>query len=233
MNYLQLTEEISKQLQCDQPTAINLINLALKHKRPIDYKGIQVNIFSDEDSNIPPNQAWISTFTKDLLKLKKPDQKIFIETGSANGDGIEAALQAGFNKIYSIELNEKFVELCKKRFKGKPVEIIGGSSCDKLPSILKSVKDPFFLWLDAHYSTGPYIGEKMDIYLPKELALIASLEIDFKNSSICMDDINHYIENNDFMRLLRVLVALIKKNAEPQLYQSVGSGDHIFLTSIH
>tara|TARA_R100000005_G_C4956577_1_gene174877 strand:- start:319 stop:957 length:639 start_codon:yes stop_codon:yes gene_type:complete len=184
-------------------------------------------------ARVRANQDWINTFTKDLLRLKKSDQKIFIETGSANGDGIEAALQAGFAKIYSIELNEYFAERCRKRFEGKPVEIIEGSSCDKLPSILKAVKDPFFLWLDAHYSTGPYIGEKMDVYLPKELAVIASLEINFENCSICMDDINHYIEDNDFIRLLKVLTRLIKQNAEPQFYQSVGAGDHIFLTSIH
>jgi hypothetical protein len=212
---------------------MNFLTEQLAQKLISTDSALRVDTAHRQAGRVRPNQDWTSTFTKDLLKLKKPDQKIFIETGSANGDGIEAALQAGFTKIYSIELNEKFVALCKKRFKGKPVEIIEGSSCDKLPSILKAVKDPFFLWLDAHYSTGPYIGEKMDIYLPKELALIASLEIDFKNSSICMDDINHYIDDNDFIRLLRVLVTLIKKNAEPQLYQSVGSGDHIFLTSIH
>ena len=98
-----------------------------------------------------------------------------------NGDGIEAALNAGFSKIYSIELNESLVDCCRERFKGKPVEIISGSSCEELPKILKSIEEPFFLWLDAHFSEGPFIGENMIVYLPKEMACIASLGVNFEN----------------------------------------------------
>ena len=231
MNHSELLEKLSQELQCDHLTATNLVDSAVKNGGAINYKGVKIHIFEDP-SSIPANQDWINTFTKDLLELKKPDQKIFIETGSGNGDGIEAALEAGFTKIYSIELNDKLVECCRKRFEGKPVEIIHGSSCAELPSILKTTEAPFFLWLDAHFSEGAFIGEEMNIYLPKELAAIASLGINFENCSIAADDINHYIKDTDFIRLLKLLMSLIKKNAAPQIHHSSG-GAHIFLTSIH
>ena len=72
----------------------------------------------------------------------------------------------------------------------------------------------------------------MIVYLPKEMACIASLGIDFEKCSIAADDINHYIKDEDFIRLLKVLLSLIKKNAKPKIHTSSGD-QHIFLTSIH
>ena len=231
MNYEELLQKLSQDLQCDRTIAVELVNTASRNGGVVNYKGTHINIFTDP-SKLPPNTDWINTFTKDLIELKKPYQEIFIETGSGNGDGIEAALNAGFSKIYSIELNENLVDCCRERFKGKPVEIISGSSCEELPKILKSIEEPFFLWLDAHFSEGPFIGEKMTVYLPKEMACIASLGVNFEKCSIAADDINHYINDEDFIRLLKVLLSFIKKNAKPEIHTSSG-GQHIFLKSIH
>ena len=231
MNYEELLQKLSQDLQCDRTIAVDLVNTASRNGGVVNYKGTHINIFTDP-SKLPPNTDWINTFTKDLIELKKPYQEIFIETGSGNGDGIEAALNAGFSKIYSIELNESLVDCCRERFKGKPVEIISGSSCEELPKILKSIEEPFFLWLDAHFSEGPFIGENMIVYSPQEMACIASLGVNFEKCSIAADDINHYINDEDFIRLLKVLLSLIKKNAKPEIHTSSG-GQHIFLKSIH
>ena len=51
------------------------------------------------------------------LIMRKGNRKIFIETGTAEGDGIECALKAGFEEIYSIELNPNLFEKCKKKLK--------------------------------------------------------------------------------------------------------------------
>ena len=39
--------------------------------------------------------------------FKKYPNPVFVETGSLMGDGIQQALEAGFQKVISIELSEK------------------------------------------------------------------------------------------------------------------------------
>jgi hypothetical protein len=51
------------------------------------------------------------------FKHFKNNCNVFIETGSELGRGIEAALKAGFEIVYSIELDPKFHEHCKEKFK--------------------------------------------------------------------------------------------------------------------
>ena len=43
--------------------------------------------------------------------------KVFIETGCWKGDGVQKALNAGFEKIITIELWSEMVELCTQKFK--------------------------------------------------------------------------------------------------------------------
>lgn len=147
------------------------------------------------------------------LISRKGDRSIFIETGTADGDGVECALKAGFDLIYSIELNPFLFEECKKRFKkNKNVHLICGSSEVELPKILENVNKPFVLWLDAHWSGGNYIGELMDVYLPKELRSILNYSDKFNDSVIMIDDMNHYIHNKEFCNLIESLVNQIKTN---------------------
>jgi hypothetical protein len=74
----------------------------------------------------------------------------FIETGCENGNGVQAALDAGFDAVVSIEVKHKSVEHAKKRFAGLPVTIMLGSSPLLLPQVLREVKQPVTFWLDAH-----------------------------------------------------------------------------------
>lgn len=148
----------------------------------------------------------------ELIRHKK-DIKIFIETGTADGDGIECALLAGFEEIYSIELNPNLFERSKEKFKNdKNVHLILGSSEEELPKILDKIDNPFILWLDAHWSGGEYIGELMNVYLPKELKSIEKYSKKFNNSVIMIDDMNHYINDKDFCSLVENLVNSIKTN---------------------
>ena len=152
---------------------------------------------------------------------RKKDRKIFIETGTADGDGVECALKSGFETIYSIELNPVLFENCKNRFKdNENVNLICGSSEIELPKILEKVDEPFILWLDAHWSGGDYIGELMDVYLPKELNSILEYSEKFYDSVLMIDDMNHYINNKDFCSNIEQLVNIIKKNGEIEYIDS-------------
>lgn len=156
------------------------------------------------------------------LISRKKNRKIFIETGTADGDGVECALKSGFEQIYSIELNPILFENCKNRFKNYDnVHLVCGSSETELPNILELINEPFVLWLDAHWSGGNYIGELMDVYLPKELSAIKKYTKKFDNSVIMIDDMNHYMNNSEFCKNIENLVNEIKKNGEIQYFQSL------------
>jgi hypothetical protein len=157
----------------------------------------------------------------ELIERKK-DKKIFIETGSADGDGIHCALKAGFEKIYSIELNPDLFENCKKRFYNYDnVHLICGSSEIELPKILDTINEPFILWLDAHWSGGNYIGEMMDVYLPKELNSIKQYSNKFDDSILMIDDMNHYLHNIEFCKNIENLVNSVKKTGSIKYYKSL------------
>lgn len=157
----------------------------------------------------------------ELIERKK-NIKIFIETGTADGDGIECALKAGFEKIYSIELNPNLFKRCKERFKvNKNVHLILGSSEKELPKILENINEPFLLWLDAHWAGGEYIGELMDVYLPKELKSIEKYSKKFDSSVIMIDDMNYYIDDKDFCLMIKNLVNCVKTNGSIEYVNSL------------
>ena len=77
---------------------------------------------------------------------------VFIETGSYVGDGIKAALDAGFKQVISIELSVFYYEACKERFKDDPrVFLYFGDSLIILPEILNGISKRCTFWLDGHF----------------------------------------------------------------------------------
>lgn len=109
-----------------------------------------------------------------LETLKKyKSSNIFIETGSYLGEGIELALDAGYNEIYSIELSEKYYNHCTEKFKNnKKINLYLGESEKKLSDILSRINVKCDFWLDAHFSMGDTaLGDKI-CPLYEELDLI-------------------------------------------------------------
>ena len=125
--------------------------------------------------------ASLETFQKFL-------NPIFIETGSYFGDGIQLALDAGFQRVISIELAEQYFTRCKSRFAGNPkVTLVLGDSFLVLPKILKDIDQPVTFWLDGHYS-GPGTGHgQFAAPLLQELEAIKQHHI--KNHTILIDDL--------------------------------------------
>jgi hypothetical protein len=93
------------------------------------------------------------------------------------------------------------------------------------------VDQPFLLWLDAHYSGGPYIGDLMHNYLPKELSSITHLVHKFKNSPILIDDMNFYINDKTFCSNVENLLKQIKPDGNIKYEQSCDQeAKSLFLT---
>lgn len=133
--------------------------------------------------------------TSTLLKKHKSNN-ILIETGSYFGEGIKAALEAGFDKIISIELSEKYYNICKNLYhNNRNVELIHGDSFDILPLILKNIDQPITFWLDGHYSGGDTAIGKLSSPLIQELIAIESSSI--KNHTLIIDDMRCWANEND------------------------------------
>ena len=124
--------------------------------------------------------------------FKQFRRNIFIETGSGYGDGIQMALNAGFNKIYSIELSKLMYNNCLQKFKdNSKVNLIFGNSVEILPLILSSINEPVTFWLDAHCSGGDTVGGATPP-LMNELHVIGKHHI--KEHTILIDDLRSWGE---------------------------------------
>jgi hypothetical protein len=118
---------------------------------------------------------------------KKCKITTLIETGTLYGDGVDFALESGFEKIISIEINEQLVELAKKKYANEPrVTIIHGNSPDALRELLPTITEPVVFWLDAHFpgcdanlaSYKDEIDQTKKVPLEQELEIIASHNYD-------------------------------------------------------
>lgn len=119
--------------------------------------------------------------------FKKYINGIFIETGSGSGEGIQAALSAGFQKVYSIELSPKMYEICTKKYKlNNDVHLFLGDSQDVLSKIIVEIDEPVTFWLDAHASGGDTMGAALPPII-EELEIIKSHSI--KTHNILIDDL--------------------------------------------
>jgi hypothetical protein len=125
---------------------------------------------------------------------------IFIESGSYVGAGIRAALNAGFERVISIELSEYYYIFCKETIHDERVELHLGDSLIKLPEILSTINEPCTFWLDGHYMSDPRTGCGLKaVPLMEELQIIALHPI--KTHTILIDDMrllrNHEAEWED------------------------------------
>ena len=87
--------------------------------------------------------------------LKRFRNPVFVETGTFRGDGINAAIDAGFAKICSIELSPDLHAKARARHSvGRRVNLVCGSSADELPRLIADMDTPITFWLDAHGYEG-------------------------------------------------------------------------------
>lgn len=117
---------------------------------------------------------------------------VFVETGSYRGDGIQAALEAGFEKIISMDVDIDAINFCQDRFDlilrpNQYIELYNKDSGIFLWDIIKDINEKITFWLDAHWQfigpepRGPYLFP-----LLKELDQIARHPI--KEHTIIVDD---------------------------------------------
>jgi len=114
--------------------------------------------------------------------FKKYPNLYFIESGTYQGDGVQQAIEAGFQNIISIESNETYFAQVQNRFKSSNVKIIQGKAQHVLWNIIENIRSPITFWLDGHCDDADPIIQ--------ELSIIAKHPI--KTHTILIDDIRLY-----------------------------------------
>jgi len=118
--------------------------------------------------------------------LSKYVNPIFVETGTADGGGVKTAIECGFERIYSIEINQDKQLRNLERFRGiKNVTLVNGDSIEELERLIPIIDMPATFWLDAHL-TKRYKGAKTRCPLYQELEIIKTSPI--KDHTIMIDD---------------------------------------------
>lgn len=134
-----------------------------------------------------------STLKPELLERYAGGRKVFIETGTAKGEGLQTAIDHGFDKYFSIEANADVYQKACARFADNPdVEILLGDGGQVLQAMLRYVTEPAVFWLDSHWSTGeaPLAPGVDPCPLLAELRAIAEHPI--KDHVILIDDIRYF-----------------------------------------
>lgn len=164
------------------------------------------------------------------LSQFKPHADCFVECGMAGGDGIQAALDSGFSKIVSIDINPACVRECKDRFKDyleHTVKLVEGDCGTLLQSVLDNCNESCVIYLDANgwapQTTSPYNES------------IAAIKRHGKRDHIIIvDDIN---SNNDaFANVMAGVRQSLKSGTELNIVrqlQSVNPDYNIYLSDSH
>lgn len=127
-----------------------------------------------------------TTLSKEVLsKYLNP---YFLETGTANADCVRLALEVGFKKVISIELDETLQNENIQKYQsfineGK-VNLITGDSLWELINLVPELDNPTTFWLDAHVDFGPMGTKRCPLY--EELSAIKQSKI--KTHTILIDD---------------------------------------------
>jgi hypothetical protein len=121
--------------------------------------------------------------------LNKYMNPVFIETGAYMGGGIEAAVAANFQRIYSIEISQHYYDMCRSTHGGNSkVKVILGDSAVVLPELLKEIDQQITFWIDAHQPLdgAKPVGNWKNCPALLELEAIAQHPI--KTHTIMIDD---------------------------------------------
>jgi hypothetical protein len=121
--------------------------------------------------------------------------EVFVETGTLNGAGIHRALNSGYSRVISIELDDVLYKNANNSFYSySNVNIVHGDSGLVLGECIRDFDESITFWLDGHYSgEGTALGIS-EYPLIEELTHIKNHHI--KNHTILIDDIRCWKEYN-------------------------------------
>ena len=144
--------------------------------------------------------------------FKRHPNPVLVETGTYLGEGIDAALAAGFLQVRSVELSDTLYNRALAKFAGHPgVKLFLGTSETQLAAMIADIRTPITFWLDAHFSGGVTVKGPENSPIMKELAVIAAHPI--KTHTILIDDRRQVgTADFDFVTEAQIRAAIMRIN---------------------
>ncbi|MFA5036416.1 MAG: hypothetical protein WC479_04500 [Candidatus Izemoplasmatales bacterium] len=151
-----------------------------------------------------------SSITLRKETLQKYMNPCFVETGTFKGGGVKLALDCGFSRIISIEIDPiLYAEVAKEYESNERVVIHHGDSTQVLLSILSYINTPITFWLDAHIQESAVVGA-YPVPLIQELNIIGQIRRG-SHDTVMIDDrrlfgVGNYwnnIRERDIIQLLQ------------------------------
>jgi len=143
---------------------------------------------------------------------------VFVETGTYRGEGIAAALDAGYERIISIEAHPQLWKEAHARYADlAQVTVIHGDSNQELSKAIAGIDKPITFWLDAHGYGGDG-SVHLDCPLASELEAIRNHPL--HHHTILIDDV--HLLGRSYMRNVTedsVIKALLDINPNYMLMQ--------------
>ena len=176
-----------------------------------------------------------SSLKLDVLK-KYAYNKIYIETGTGDGESVAIALSAGFKLIITIEAAPRVFERACERFAfDDSVLNVLGDSGSALPNILGRINEPITFFLDAHWSSGePNLPNGVS-KCPLLDDLIAIRKHPVKTHTILIDDIHYFrgrgIKQWGNITIGDILEIIMQINPEYQISFEPGSTENDILVA--
>ena len=135
---------------------------------------------------------------------------VFVETGTKDGDGVKAAIMAGYQTIISIEKEkDRYLKTVKMFQENEKVLLYFGDSAEVLIDAIAAIGNKITFWLDANYNTDEPMGPKCPIL--KELDQISRHPR--KDHTLLIDDTRYYNEPVfDNISLIDVKQAIFRIN---------------------
>ncbi len=168
--------------------------------------------------------------------LKKYKKGIYLETGLASGDSSKLALDLGFKKVISIEIDKNSIKYVKKKLnkfiKKKKLLLVKGDSSKKIKEILKKYKNISVFFLDAHdgshANNAPLekeLNEIENIYNNQLIIIDDFAKIKFSN----MDQKNYWGKKNNYKKIINKLTKNFKCEVTEIYYGSFFSMNSILV----
>jgi hypothetical protein len=120
----------------------------------------------------------------DLLHDDYKKYSCFVETGTYNG-GTILNLEPYFDKLYTIEVSEKYYNNTKNKYSGDKINFLLGDSSVVFESLLPNINDKCIFFLDGHWSGYDTGRSNKDCPLNEEIKNINDL---FQNDAIIIID---------------------------------------------
>jgi len=168
----------------------------------------------------------MNTGSSEIFGRFKRNHRLFVETGTLAGDGVIAALGAGYTQVISIEAAKDLHAKAVIKFSDNPkVKLILGRSEIELPKLLSTLAEPATFWLDAHAAWGQMLDGTNLSPLRAELTALAAHPV--KSHTILIDDIRTFPQLGTSLTEIIRMVKAINSSYIVEQIDSVGYKEDI------